>query len=338
MHVRIGSRGGRVVAGVTLLATLAAGCIPIPVPTPDTKPRYSAAQLDVVGREASTAGSIRVELGPPDLERDHGRIWIYTWHKVSGMFIDVPLWTDDPATPGGTIVSKEFLLVLEFDADGRLQRKELIQQAPQDGRRPYCTSDGLCVAGQVWAFDETFGYDYVFEDSSSTVTVKGPALERVTPLEPGRDECLLTLWPSVEWKKLAIYGPGRDEPPAGLVLAVEGANPWWLGQSVPMGTYARMVVPAGRRLVSVRDPKGDSRSPDAAALDGSTEEPAGAAMFRCKAGDHVYLAIRPTLQAGKGFPGARRDGAAGFPIVLLRFDATAAQSTIANMAQVLPPE
>jgi hypothetical protein len=327
-----------VLAAVILLATLVAGCIPVPVPTPDAKPRYSAAQLDVVGREASTAGSVRAELGPPDLKRDNGRIWIYTWHKVSGMFIDVPLWSDDPATPGGTIVSKQFLLVLEFDADGRLQGKQLIQQPPQNGRGPYCTSDGLCVAGEVLAYDETFGYDYVFEDASSTVTVRGEALERVTPLEPEPDECLLTLWPSVEWKKLAIYGPGGDKPPAALALAVEGANPWWSGRSVPLGTYAHMVVPAGRRLVSVRDPRSESRSAGAAASDGSAEEPAGTAAFRCSAGDHVYLAIGPTLQAGKGFPGARRDGAAGFPIVLRRLDMAAAQSMITNMARVLPPE
>ena len=337
MYVRIGSVGWRVVTRVILLAALVAGCIPIPVPTPEAKPRYSLAQLDVVGREASTTSSVRAELGSPDLTRDNGRIWIYTWHKVSGMFIDAPLWTDEPASPGGAIVSTEYLLVLEFDADGNLQSKELIQEAPHGGRRPYCTRNGVCIAGEVPAWDETFGSTYAFEDFSSTVTVKAQARERVTRLKPERDECLLTLWPSAEWKKLAILGPRGDKSPDALTLMVEGANPWWHWRSVPMGTYARMVVPAGWRLISVRDPKWDAGSAGAASFDESTEEQAGAATFRCAAGEHVYLAIDPTLQAGKGFPGARRDGGRGFPIVLRAVDAAAAQSMIANMAQVLPP-
>ena len=47
---------------MTLLAALVTGCIPLPVPVPDMNPRYSTAQLDVVGREATTATSIRAEL------------------------------------------------------------------------------------------------------------------------------------------------------------------------------------------------------------------------------------------------------------------------------------
>ena len=118
MDLRVRSPGWRTVAEAMLLAALVTGCIPLPVPVPEVNPRYSTAQLDVVGREATTAVSIRAELGPPDLTRDDGRIWIYTWHKVSGMFIDVPIWTDEPASPGGEIVSKQYLLVLEFDATG----------------------------------------------------------------------------------------------------------------------------------------------------------------------------------------------------------------------------
>ena len=146
MDSRVLSAGWRRFAEAMLLAALVTGCVPLPVPVPEVKPRYSAAQLDVVGREATTAVGIRAELGPPDLTRDDGRIWIYAWHKVSGMFIDVPIWTHEPASPGGEIVSKQYLLVLEFDADGNLQGKELAQEAPHVGDRPYCTSSGLCGA------------------------------------------------------------------------------------------------------------------------------------------------------------------------------------------------
>lgn len=338
MDLRVRSAGWRTVAEVMLLAALVTGCIPLPVPVPEVNPRYSTAQLDVVGREATTAVSIRAELGPPDLTRDDGRIWIYTWHKVSGMFIDVPIWTDEPASPGGEIVSKQYLLVLEFDADGNLQGKELAQEAPHSGHRPYCTGSGLCVAGEVSTSDETFGVVRVFEDQSSFVTARGQARERLTRLEPEADQCLLTVWPSDEWGQLKNAGRSGDERPDALLLMVEGAAHWSRWQAVPMGTYARMVLPAGPRLVSVRDPRWNADSEDAGTLDESTTEPASAAMIRCGAGDRVYLAIGPTMQADRGFPGAPGNAIKGFPIVLRKVEATAGQSTIATMPQVLPPE
>jgi hypothetical protein len=300
-------------------------------------PRYSTAQLDVVGREATTATSIRAELGSPDLTRDGGRIWIYTWQKISGMFIDVPIWTDEPASPGGAIVSKQYLLVLEFDADGNLQGKELAQEAPHVGDRPYCTSSGLCVAGEVARSDETFGRVYVFEDQSSTVTARGQARERVTRLEPQGNECLLTVWPSAEWKQLKVFGPAGNEGPDALPMMVEGTVHWGRWQSLPMGTYARMVVPAGLRLISVGDPGSAADSAGAAAFVESTGERASAATFRCGAGEQVYLAIGPTMPADRGFPGARKDARKGFPVVLRAVEATAGQSMIEDMAQVLPP-
>ena len=338
MDPLVRSAGWRAVAGVTLLAAMVTGCIPLPVPVPDMNPRYSTAQLDIVGREATTATSIRAELGSPDLTRDNGRIWIYTWHKVSGMFIDVPIWTDDPASPGGAIVSKQYLLVLEFDADGNLQGKELAQEAPHIGDRPYCTSSGLCVAGEAERSDETFGYVYVFEDQSSTVTARGQARERVTRLEPNGDECLLTVWPSDEWKQLKIFGPSGDRRPDVLPLMVEGTAHWWHWQSLPIGTYARMTVPAGSRLISVGDPGSAANADGAAAFVESTQEQASAATFRCAAGEQVYLAIGPTMPADRGFPGARKDTRKGFPIVLRAVESTAGQAMIDNMAQVLPPE
>lgn len=337
MDVRDRRVGWRASSGVILLTALVAGCISVPVPTPEAKPRFSSAQLDIVGREATTSDGIRAELGPPDLTRDNGRIWIYAWHKVSGMLIDVPLSRHDRATPGGEIVSQQSLLVLEFDADGNLQGQELAQEAPHSGRRPYCTQGGVCVAGELRTWDESFGPVYVFDDQASTVTVKGRALERFTRLEPTGDECLLTVWPSAEWKRLRSFGRSGDEPPDALTLMVEGTVHWWHWQSVPMGTYARTVVPAGPRLLSVRDPQWVARSAGAAAFDESTEGPASSATFRCSAGERVYLAIDPTLRADKGFPGGPWNGPKGFPIVLRAVDEAEAQSTIASMPQVLPP-
>ena len=148
----------------------------------------------------------------------------------------------------------------------------------------------------------------------------------------------MTVWPSAEWKQLENFGRRGDERPDALALMVEGSIHWWHWQSVPMGAYARMLVPAGPRLVSVRDPRWDANSGSAVAFDESTQEQASAATFRCGAGEHVYLEIGPTMQVDRGFPGAPKGARKGFPIVLRAVEATAGQSMIANMAQVLPPE
>jgi len=327
-----------VIAGVVLLSALSAGCIPMPVPVPDADPRYAPAQLDVVGREATTANSIRAELGTPDLVRDNDRIWIYAWQRVSGMFIDVPLLEDDPATPGGAIVSREYLLVLEFDADGRLLGKEFIDESPHGGSRAYCTRSGLCVAGKVAASNETFGPTHVFENRGSLVTVTGEMRERVTPLRPGLDQCLLTIWPSADWKRLEIFERRGGFAPDALAVMVEGTVDWWHGQLVPLDAYAQMTVSAGSRIISVGNPKSEDRSAGAAASGGWTYGQASTATFQCVAGQQVYLAIVPTLQPDRGFPGAPRGRKKGFPIVLRAVDAAEAQSTIAGMPQLLSPQ
>jgi hypothetical protein len=327
-----------VIAGVVLLSALSAGCIVVPVPVPEAEPRYSPAQLEVVGREATTASSIRAELGPPDIVRDSDRIWIYAWQKVSGMLIDVPVLVDDPATPGGAIVSREYLLALEFDADGRLRGKEFIAESPHGGSKAYCTRSGLCVAGKVPAWNETFGPADVFENWGSLVTVTGEMRERVTPLRPGRDQCLLTIWPSADWKRLEIFDRRGDAAPDALAVMVEGTVDWWHAQLVPLGAYAQMIVSAGSRIVSVGNPRSEERSAGAAASGEWAYGQASTATFQCVAGQQVYLAIVPTLQPDRGFPGAPRGWKKGFPIMLRAVDAAEARSNIATMPQLLPPQ
>ena len=331
--VRLGA-----IAAVALLAVLPTGCILVPVPVPEAEPRYSPAQLDVIGREATAANSVRAELGPPDLVRDKDRIWIYAWQKVSGMIIDVPLLADDPASPSGGIVAKEYLLVLEFDAGRTLFGKEIIEASPHGFAEPYCTSSGLCVAGKVPVWDQTFGTARVFDNWGSLVTVTGEMRERVTPLRPGPDQCLLTIWPSADWKRLAIFEHGGDATPHALAIMVEGTVDWWHGHLVPLGTYAQMIVSAGSRIVSVGNPKPDERSASAAASGEWAYDEASNATFRCVAGEQVYLAIVPTLHPDRGFPGAPRYRKNGFPIVLRATDAAEARSTIASMPQLLPPQ
>jgi len=118
------------IAAATLLAALAAGCGALPW-------RYSPEQLERVGSELASADSIHAELGPPDLRREDARIWIYAW--------------EDPVP-----YPSRSLLVLEFDADGRLSNRQvaLAVKPTQGGLGRYSPSARYCTEGGPCASDQ----------------------------------------------------------------------------------------------------------------------------------------------------------------------------------------
>ncbi len=309
------------VAAVTLLAALAAGCAALPG-------RYSPEQLERVGSELTNADGIYAELGPPDLRREDARLWIYAW--------------EDPVP-----YPSRSLLVLEFDADGRLSNKQLAlavkpTQRGLDGYLPnarYCTVGGTCVEHGI---DADAGVR--FEDSFSAVTVRGAAQARVRSPEPAAGECQLVIWPGEGWRQSHSSIP----PPDGVAVSIEGASEWSNYRWLPVGAYARIVLSAGEHVLSVRDPIWDARMSDQATppKDFTTEwwlwvfltpttSPEEAdrqprtATVQCRAGESVYLAIDATFQ-GKGQH--------WFPIELRPVDAAQAQALMANLALVLPPD
>jgi hypothetical protein len=309
------------VAVVTLLAALAAGCGVF-------AGRYSPEQLDRVGSELKTAGSIYAEFGPPDLRREDARLWIYAW--------------EDPVP-----YPSHSLLVLEFDADGRLSNREVAlavkpSQGGLGGYSPsarYCTEGGTCVEHGI----DTDG-GIRFDDSFSAVTVKGAAQARVASPEPAPNECELVIWPGEGWSQSHSSIP----PPDGLAVSIKGASKWSYHRWLPVGAYARIVLPAGEQVLSVRDPMWDARMSDqetppedfttewwldvlmspAVPPEDSDRKPR-AVTLQCGAGERVYLAIDATFQ-GKGRH--------WFPIELRPVDAAEAQALMVHMAQLLPPD
>ncbi len=309
------------VVAVTLLVTLAAGCGVLPG-------RYSPEQIERVGSELTNADSIYAELGPPDLRREDARIWIYAWN--------------DPVP-----YPSRSLLVLEFDADGRLANRQVVRgvkptQGGLDGFSPsarYCTEDGTCVEHGIDT-DEGIRFD----DSFSAVTVRGAAQARVRSPEPAANECLLVTWPGEGWRQSHSSIP----PPDGVAVSVEGASKWSYHRWLPVGAYARMVLPAGEHVLSVRDPMWDARMSDQETppKDFTTEwwldvllspvvwpeeddRQPRAVTFHCGAGERVFLAIDATFK-GKGQH--------WFPIELRPVDAAEAQALMVNLALVLPPD
>lgn len=300
------------IAMVGLLTTLVAGCIPMPVPTLARAPRFTQQQVDAVGREAQSRGSLEEKLGPPDLHRDGDRIWIYTWTEDYGAWELEPIkgqWSDNRWSP---VESHRFLWVFEFDNQGKVVSQELVRDARESSGGAYCSSNGICVTHYSLESDVEFGYLKRFQNESSAVTVKGPAATRVSSPAPQPDECLVFIWPDKEWdsKVSAISDDGGAE------VAVEGAPLWPRWRWLPSRAFARISLPAGEHAVSVHD----LTKPDES-LKSSTR------TFSCRAGERVYIALG----------GAEKDSN-HFPIELRPVDASTAQTLIENMAQVLPPD
>jgi len=306
-------------ATAIVLAALASGCILVPVPTYEAAPRFSQEQIDAVGTEARTTDSIRAKLGPADLRRDDGRIWIYTWTEDYGAWVAVAVTRAGEALEGepwGAVESRRFLWVMEFDAEGALARHEFIPDAKDRDDRRYCTRGRLCVEHGMMADDEEFGYRVVFDDQYSAVTARGEALERMSRPDPGADECLLVIWPESDWNLSGLRG---------LAFSVDGSSSWSSPHWVPAGAFARMVLPAGAHVVTARDPWWDVEVHQGSL--GAHDFKTSAATFQCGAGERVFLSI-----------GAVKNKDNGFPIVLRPVDATAAQPRVEDMAQVLPPD
>jgi len=303
---------------VGLLASLVAGCVPIPVSTIARAPRFTQEQVDAIGREPQSRESLEAGLGFPDLRRDGDRIWIYTWTEDYGAWELVPIkgqWSDNRAGP---VESHRFLWVFEFDSDGGLRSQEFVRDAKEVSPKKYCTMRGVCLHHTLTVDDVEFGFKYVFDNERSAVTVAGEARERIAQPEPRSDECVLVVWPDREWDS---YDKGDGllawEWEGGLALTIDNTPPWSTWRRLPAGAFARLALPAGVHAIAVRG----SRSPEEQETRKSTRR------FECAAGEQVYLAI-----------GSLKTSGTRLPIELRPVEPTAARALIADMAQLLPPD
>jgi len=176
-------------ATLVTVSLLVTGCIPIPVPTPASPPRFSSEQLAQITEGFATRDGVASTLGAPDLRRADDRFWIYHWTVDRGAWVEIPL----PAKLG-PISSEQLILVLYFDEGGVLRSKEFAGADKSTSDR-YCTAIGVCLEHRVFTGHYTSGgvVLYGFDDAGSTVTVSGSAKERVAWPAPSASECLVVL-------------------------------------------------------------------------------------------------------------------------------------------------
>lgn len=315
---------------------LLAGCESLPE-------RYSSEKLARVGRELTTADGIYTELGNATLVREDGRLWIYAWQN------DVPY-------------PSRSLLALYFDETGQLRSRELALGTRASRSEPnrdmpnaqYCTAGGTCIEHGIYIRDDAnkdpqqggLQYDGTF----SAVTVRGIAKSRVTSIEAQPDQCVLAIWPGKEWDT------SRNDtmPPYGLALKIDGIPKWSYFRWIPSEAFARIVMPSGEHVVSVRDPSWDERIANPEPAEESYTEhplptlgdlleglllsppderydlPPSSASLNCQPGEQVFVRVRASFK--------KRGGDHWFPDVLEKVDATEARALLSGMAQLLPPD
>lgn len=311
-----------------LAAALLAACVPIPIPTRETAPRFSQEQIATIGGDAVTRSAVAASLGSPDIRREDDRVWIYLWTVTSGAWIAIPL---APPFAGymGPITSNTFALVLTFDAGGgTLMSREFAREVTGTGKDAYyCTDLGLCLEYRVKTdvdhrvptrILETGGpvERRDFHDQFSAVTVKNSMRDRLGVAEPRSDQCLVVIWPDPQaWMRSSwLHGVA-----GGLIVSVGGERNSWL----PVGTYAEVALPRGVQAVEAVSPAfaGVVLQPQYWPKGGL---PKSSATFECRAGERVYLTI-----GASGPPGNE------FPIVLKTVDPATATPLISNMPKVL---
>ena len=288
---------------VSLLVT---GCIPIPVPTPASPPRFSSEQLAQITEGLATRDGVASTLGAPDLRRADDRFWIYHWTVDRGMWFAIPLspFVGGNVTP---LSSKRVILVLEFDEGGVLRSKEFAGAEKRTSDR-YCTAIGVCLEHRVFTGHYTSGGFGIlgFDDAGSSVTVSGSAKERVAWPAPSASECLVVLWPETQdWKRSR-----------GMPFEVGEYRGW-----LPTGTFAVFDLPTGE--YSLREALLAHFTDFLPLTEGTS------ATFRCEAGQTTYMSLGVSTT---------KTNRTGFQIVLQPTDPTAAQAMVANMPRVLLPE
>lgn len=320
-------RGERLeLASSTAIAVLLlAGCIPVPVPTAATPPRFSAEQIAAL-TPGTTRESIETEFGSPDLRRAGDRWWIYEWNVHRGRMYILPGYRtrSDLADDVGPMRSDYSLLVLRFDASGALEQRFLSPSLEGSANDRYCTTDGWCIEEPVPDTVEfkrghaDAGIELLeprFVDALSAVTVAGLAKEMLPWPAADADQCRVVLWTD-RGMRLTVDDGAAGMPP-----------PW-----VPEGSFAVVLLRAGDHVL--RRWRRDERL-KVPALVWTWRQPAiiwhweqaASGPFSCRSGETKYL----ELAAGK-------DGEDRAALRVIEVDEATAQQLIAAKPRLLPPE
>jgi hypothetical protein len=310
----------RITISIVIFAVQAlSACVPLPIPWPGNSPRYSPEQIGKIREGYSSREEVVSVLGGADIQRLDDRYWVYYWTVDSGKWIAVPLL---PLFAGTRpIVSKKFILFLEFDEKGIL----LSKQCGDKTANKYCTLSGLCLDEN----EVPEGYNWGATNMVSAFTISGLSKDSVPWPVLGSNQCVVVLWPDAQdWKdlqglRLAIENPWQGPPapgppnwfqkPDGSYLALSLPPSWfWL----PVGSYMVLSLPAGKQTVRATDPHVIFDS---------------VVNFQCEANQTMYMEIG---KISKRRGGLYRDQVSS---VLRTIDPETGRQIIAEMPRLLPP-
>ena len=297
------------------------GCIPIPVPTQASAPRYTESEINALEVGAMDRNAVLQRLGSPTLTRAQDRLWIYLWRVESGTWFAIPL---APIVAGdvGPIHSQQFVLFLEFDAAGTLRDRAFGTARKGDAPGRFCTSDDLCLEHEVGvAVDvgRSGAVSYGFADDWSAVSVPSRGARPGLAVEHRPEGCTVTLWPEERWGR-RLHSLRFADPPGGIPIALDGEPDLARYHWVPADQVLELEAAAGTHTVRVMDPWSQPASRTWRPLTVSS------ATFDCAADEHVYLEVGATVGEHE---------TVHLPIELRRVDSVAAGALVASRRLVV---
>ncbi|HET6460343.1 MAG TPA: hypothetical protein VFG29_06100 [Syntrophales bacterium] len=253
------------------------------------------------------------------IRRLDGRYWVYHWAIHSGRWFTVPLLppvNGGLGGPMGPIVSKQFILFLEFDEKNIL----LSKQFGEEMATKYCTARGLCLEHKVkvaYSAGDGSGTD-AFHNMENAFTISGSSKASVPWPTAGGDRCVAVLWPDAgDWEALQGLRVAIGEPPE--------VPPSWL----PVGSYVALSLPVGQQTVRatnpITDPLLDAHNKYAVDSIGN---------FQCNVGQTVYIEIGTILPTKNRWLSSNYK----VSIVLRAIDPETGRRLIADMPRLLPPQ
>jgi hypothetical protein len=115
----------------------------LPLPWVASEPRFTDAQVDTIQPGQMDREAVRALLGDPDLHREAQKVWIYGSAQSHGRFLVLGglgvAWT--------RLYFSYRVLFLEFDGDGQLLTKAVVDAGMNASDDRVCAPQRLCVQG-----------------------------------------------------------------------------------------------------------------------------------------------------------------------------------------------
>ena len=300
----------QITTSIVISAVMAlSACVPLPIPWPGDSPRYSSEQIAKIREGYSSRDEVVSVLGAADIQRLDNRYWVYHWKVESGRLIEIWLGVGGGVAP---LVSKQFILFLEFNEKGILLSKQFGDKTADK----YCTASGLCLDER----EVRGGHNYLGAYNMEAFTISGSSKDSVPWPALGGDRCVVVLWlDAQDWKDLQGLRLFIANPPQSPLIRLPDGSysmvillPSWL----PVGSYMVLSLPTGKQTVRATAPYVTFDSVE---------------NFQCEANQTMYMEIG---KISKSRGGLDRDQVS---IVLKTIDPETGRKVIAEMPRLLPP-